>query len=714
MTNIINKNDFKFTDAYKGSLQNLDWLKTNTIFLTLHGSHAYGTNIATSDIDYRGFCVAPKKYYLGYRNEYKNYVQNEPDLTIFECKKFFNLCLKANPNALEILFTDPKDHLIVHPAVEKILANKSMFLSKKAKHTFSGYAFGQLKRIHLHYSWITNQPTRPPTRADVGLPEKSEVPQDKILSAMAAVKKQMDIWNWHELDGVEPSIRQAIKDEFQTMLTEITQWPWQELEDRTWLAACNQIGFSTNVTELLAKERKLASKQQEWKDFLKWKSERNPTRHALEEKFGYDCYSEDTEFLTDSGWKSYESITSDDQLATLNKNNGEIEYQHFYERVKKPYIGKMYVLETRNTKCCITPNHRLLVRDLSRSKSNSFKLLPNQKNNWKFEKTQTLLDQNKSYYNSFVSGVRSEDLEIPLHTLIAIGAYVSEGCVGKKLKSGKASVLRFSQKSGGRQEIWLNKLLNERSDVRKFLGNKSKQEFVWTMTNRELANSIVTWCGEKSLHKKLPNWAFKLSSIQANLLLDVMISGDGSNRKFSRIYHTKSPQLAKDTQTLSIIAGYPSVIWGPYKNGMYQVYIGPKKQTENLILSHSSRHVKEIEYDGNVVCFSVPNETLITRKNNKVAFQGNTKHGMHLVRLMNVCTELLTTGRMNVFRPDAALLLEIRNGKYTYHELIDWFTKKEKELQEIYKTCTILPDEPNHELAEEICIETIERIINHA
>ena len=380
MTNtIINKESFKFTAAYKGSLQNLDWLKTNTIFLTLHGSHAYGTNIATSDIDYRGFCVAPKKYYLGYRNEYKNYVQNEPDLTIFECKKFFNLCLKANPNALEILFTDPKDHLIVHPAVEKILANKSMFLSKKAKHTFSGYAFGQLKRIHLHYSWITNQPTRPPTRADVGLPEKSEVPQDKILSAMAAVKKQMDIWNWHELDGVEPSIRQAIKDEFQTMLTEITQWPWQELEDRTWLAACNQIGFSTNVIELLAKERKLAAKQQEWKDFLKWKAERNPTRHALEAKYGYD-----------------------------------------------------------------------------------------------------------------------------------------------------------------------------------------------------------------------------------------------------------------------------------------------------------------------------------------------TKHGMHLVRLMNVCTELLTTGKMNVFRPDAALLLEIRNGKYTYHELIDWFTNKEKELQEIYKSCTILPDEPNHELAEEICIETIERIINHA
>lgn len=63
---------------------NIDWIKKNTVYLSLHGSHAYGTNIATSDIDYRGIIIPPKKYFLGFKN---NYVLNNLKIYIVLYKK---------------------------------------------------------------------------------------------------------------------------------------------------------------------------------------------------------------------------------------------------------------------------------------------------------------------------------------------------------------------------------------------------------------------------------------------------------------------------------------------------------------------------------------------------------------------------------------------------------------------------------------------------
>ena len=42
------------------------WLKEHTVYLVTAGSHSYGTNIETSDVDVRGVCIPPKPYFLGF------------------------------------------------------------------------------------------------------------------------------------------------------------------------------------------------------------------------------------------------------------------------------------------------------------------------------------------------------------------------------------------------------------------------------------------------------------------------------------------------------------------------------------------------------------------------------------------------------------------------------------------------------------------------
>jgi uncharacterized protein len=267
---------------------NLTWLEKNTIYLTEHGSIAYGTNLPTSDLDLRGICVAPKEYYLGFNMRFEQVDQHEPDLTIFDIRKFFALAADCNPNALEIIFTDPEHHLIETPVVRKLLENREAFLSQKVKYTLSGYAHSQLKRIKLHRNYLLHPCETPPTRAEFGLPERTTIPADQLEAAKAAIKKQLDAWSWHELEDVSPSSRLAIQEEFERRLLEITQWSWEDLEENTYIAATKNLGYDTNFIELLDRERRYTAKHREYKQYQDWKKNRNPARAAMEEKFGFD------------------------------------------------------------------------------------------------------------------------------------------------------------------------------------------------------------------------------------------------------------------------------------------------------------------------------------------------------------------------------------------------------------------------------------------
>lgn len=265
-----------------------EWLKKNTCYLSVYGSHAYGTAIETSDLDIRGIVIAPKEYYLGCEKSFEQFIQSNPDLVIFDLKKFFKLAIAANPSVLEILFIDSQDHLFINEIGKTILENRNLFLSQKIKHTFSGYATSQLKRINTHYRWLKNPPTHQPTREEFGLTNSTLISKEQLNVAKSLIQKQIDDWSWKDLDILESSDRQMIKDEFFKKLLDITQWNWQDLDEHIWNAAVLQLGFQTNFIEYLKQEKLYSSASKDWINYQKWKIERNPDRAKLEEKFGYD------------------------------------------------------------------------------------------------------------------------------------------------------------------------------------------------------------------------------------------------------------------------------------------------------------------------------------------------------------------------------------------------------------------------------------------
>ncbi len=84
----------------------------------------------------------------------------------------------------------------------------------------------------------------------------------------------------------------------------------------------------------------------------------------------------------------------------------------------------------------------------------------------------------------------------------------------------------------------------------------------------------------------------------------------------------------------------------------------------------------------------------------------DVKHGMHLVRLLRTCKELLEDKQLLVYRPDREELLEIRNGSWSFEKLEKFALDTDLECEELYKT-TKLPDKPDLELINKTVVDII-------
>ena len=82
------------------------------------------------------------------------------------------------------------------------------------------------------------------------------------------------------------------------------------------------------------------------------------------------------------------------------------------------------------------------------------------------------------------------------------------------------------------------------------------------------------------------------------------------------------------------------------------------------------------------------------------------KHAGHLIRLSRMCTEILRDERVNIYRDDAEELLAIRNGIYTYEQLMELVKKEEIKTEKAYKTSK-LPKTPDKEKLDELCCRLI-------
>ncbi len=301
---------------------NFDIVK-HTHYLVVTGSYAYGTAIHSSDYDLRGWGIPPQEYFLTFDKHFEQndqtfkfqeypfaghlqkyvdankYRQPAPDEEIDHCiydiRKFFALAAECNPNIIELLFIDENEILICDEFGRWVRGVRDLFLSARAKHTFTGYAVSQLKRINTHRKFIMHPPKEKPTRGQFGLPATSLIPAEQRGAAEALVTAQIREWLGYDsqIDKTELSIfHEKLTDFLSRILSSkeliIKFNNEQEMVRATRLAAMEKIGMGKNYIAILQAEKEYHDKLTEWNQYQTWVQNRNPERAAMEAKWRFD------------------------------------------------------------------------------------------------------------------------------------------------------------------------------------------------------------------------------------------------------------------------------------------------------------------------------------------------------------------------------------------------------------------------------------------
>lgn len=129
-------------------------LPEGLISLCWRGSVAHGMYVpkndpdSIDDKDVMGLYIAPLEHYLGFgRQDVYEQWEGEWDCVFYELRKFIGLLLNCNPNVLSLLWLKPNGIIYESELGGRLREQRDLFVTKKAYHSFSGYAHAQFKKM---------------------------------------------------------------------------------------------------------------------------------------------------------------------------------------------------------------------------------------------------------------------------------------------------------------------------------------------------------------------------------------------------------------------------------------------------------------------------------------------------------------------------------------------------------------------------------------
>ena len=382
------------------------------------------------------------------------------------------------------------------------------------------------------------------------------------------------------------------------------------------------------------------------------------------------CYDAATEVLTKRGWLSFGDVNLADEVATVNQETLAFEWQCPTDVIWAPYVGPMIHFthagsHGRSFDLLVTPNHRMFVRRcpvrhpnssvgweiklaselLAGYKRQEYRLLSVPKDFVGVDMAEVILPAyspipipahpgfNKSgNRRGMAASVRGDDWgrlkvvpKLTIDQFIRLaGWYLTEGYCGCRagVYDGQVTITQTDKNPEYRREIIA--LLESISGLT--VHAKTKDIRCCSM---QLALFLVRQFGAGSHNKCIPRWVKELAPNHLTLLRDTMLKGDGCSARRGgekRCYRTVSKRLADDFAEICLKTGvrgsvqYREYRTGPYAgSGCWDVNIA--RQTLEPSIHQRPRTV---HYHGMIGCVTVPNGTVIVRRNGIPVVSGNS------------------------------------------------------------------------------------------
>ena len=339
------------------------------------------------------------------------------------------------------------------------------------------------------------------------------------------------------------------------------------------------------------------------------------------------CYDEQTEILTNRGFISFESLTMQDEIATINPKTLKLEYQRPTHTLWKQYNGNMYSFNDTSFDLLVTPDHNMFVANRVgnsnyRNNPKKFELVRADKcyQEYKPRKYQMLasaigFDGKELEYikipkrehrimpsTNIIDKIQSKDF------MMLAGWYISEGSCrdgSDRERIGEVTITQCENaNSENRKEIIA---LLERIGLKP--NTKSKGISFW---NINIASFLRDEFGRGSYNKRIPVWCKNLSVELLSILRDTMMKGDGNSNGMA--YTSFSKQLQDDFQEICFKTGWRTCLSEKFNT---------IRISQNRAFPEIRTAPQKINYSGMIGCATVPNHTLVVRRNGKIIVSGN-------------------------------------------------------------------------------------------
>jgi predicted nucleotidyltransferase len=308
-----------------------NYVKDNLICLYVGGSHAYGLDTETSDLDIRGIFKDSIDQILGYQ-KVEQLENSTNDIVIYCLSKIIHLIAEGNPNCMEALFIDEEEILFATDDYWYLRSQRDKLVSKIVKHKYSGYAISQLKRAKGHYKNLTKEQegkfeNKPNIKDYITHIDGIDGSVNKIknfnqdLSHYYFTKVKDEIYNmWYDNKNKYPLI-----EEGNSFL------PIQESDGMKDINYCGVIWFNKSQFQ---------KDLDEYNNWKRWKENRNEKRHELEKKFGVDTkhlmhvfrlLNMGLEILNGEGVK----VKRPDREFLMDIRNGKYKYEWIIQEAEK-------------------------------------------------------------------------------------------------------------------------------------------------------------------------------------------------------------------------------------------------------------------------------------------------------------------------------------------------------------------------------------------
>lgn len=375
------------------------------------------------------------------------------------------------------------------------------------------------------------------------------------------------------------------------------------------------------------------------------------------------CYDDETEILTDNGWKLFKDLTLDDKVATIVDD--ALVYQRPSEIQHYEFNGKLYQVESNQVNLSVTDNHRMYVRTrtmgytIKEAKDVYGKVVYYKKNvnDWKPDLADAppeLLIDNGKVIGFMMDGYTDEkgnvydDLILDIEPwLTFFGIWIAEGCTLRDeyvtFATHKPRVKEALTYACNELKLQVNKHKDQKDDdVRN----------AWIVVNRPLVKYMLQFSVGGN-NKYLPEWVWYLDRDQCKTLIHGMLLGDGDfgTCKQGR-YYTTSTILADQFQRLCLHAGYSAnkalkaeAGYTTTKqdgstittNADYWVLSVIDKQNEPIVNKYmytgkqkydGKQNDTWVDYQGIVWCCTVPKGegVVYVRRNGVVVWCGQSRH----------------------------------------------------------------------------------------